>query len=107
MGVIIVPRTPGEPWWPLLEESSESLASFELVDPFISATAGDSIYSSRRMTWHAHAFTFGLRVVPDQCLAFRQAGARPQTPAQLHADSVRSTFLAPALASVTPTTRPS
>jgi hypothetical protein len=94
VGVIVVPRTPGEPWWPLLEESS--LASFELSEPFLHSSPGELIYSSRHMTWHVHAFAFGLRIAPDQCVAFRQAGLKPPSPAQLHADSVRS-LLAPRL----------
>jgi hypothetical protein len=102
LGVIIVPRTPGEPWWPLLEEAS--LASVEIPDPFLHSGPRSDIYTSRRMTWHAHAFAFGLRIVPDQCVLFRQDGKKPPFPAQRHTDMIRSSSLAPAMAAMA--TRP-
>jgi hypothetical protein len=105
LGIIIVPRTPGEQWWPLLEESS--LASIDIPEGFLHHSSAGAIYSSPRMAWQAHVFSFGLRVFPDQCAAFRQAGGKPPTSATLHADAIRASFLAPALAARAPVPRSS
>ena len=103
-GVIVVPRTPGAPWWPVLEDCSRAVVALDIASsPFRSTVPLDGLYSSRKMTWQAHAFAVGPDPPTDSCARFRQVGAKPPFPSHDAAlrtweDTLRSVVHAPLIA---------
>jgi hypothetical protein len=98
-GVIIVPRTPGAPWWPVLEDCSIAFAQLDtLAAPFRATAVPDKLYASKKMTWQAHVFAVGPRPPADHCPLFRQVGPKPLFPSHSRARAIWSELLRPALA---------
>jgi hypothetical protein len=97
-GVIVVPRTPGAPWWPVLEDCSITYADLDLAStPFRYTAAPDKLYSSRKMTWQAHAFTVGPSPPADPCPVFRQVNPKQLFPSHDRAQDIWRRILRPAM----------
>ena len=56
-GVLVVPRTPGAAWWPILEDCSIASATLDTSrHPFRCTAVPETLYTSAKMSWQAHVF---------------------------------------------------